>query len=129
MAIHKGNEGVVKVGSATVLNVRSFSLEESATTLETTTMTVTAATHVSNITSWTASIDGLWDPDDSTGQVALSSGASVTVSLYMEGVASGDKYYSGSAIVNSVSRSSSYDGLVEISISVQGTGALTVTAV
>lgn len=128
MAI-KGNVGVVKVGSATVLKVRSFSLEEAATTLETTTMTVTAATHVSNITSWTASIDGLYDPDDTTGQVALSSGATVTVSLYYEGTATGDKYYTGDCLVNSVSRSTSYDGLAEISISVQGTGALTVSTV
>ena len=34
MAVHKGSEGVIKVGSATVAEVRSYSLEESADVVE-----------------------------------------------------------------------------------------------
>ena len=38
MATHKGSEGLVKVGSATIAEVKSYSLEESADTIETTKM-------------------------------------------------------------------------------------------
>lgn len=34
MAIHKGSEGTVKVGSNAIANIRSYSIEESADTLE-----------------------------------------------------------------------------------------------
>ena len=60
-----------------------------------------------------------------TAQIALTVGSSVTIKFYPEGTASSAKYYSGTAIVTGVSRSASFDGLVEASISVQGTGALT----
>jgi hypothetical protein len=64
-----------------------------------------------------------------TGQGALTIGASVTLNVYPEGDASGDTYYTGTAIVTGVTRSSSFDGLVEASITVQGSGALTATTV
>ena len=71
----------------------------------------------------------LWDETDTTGQGALTIGAEVTLNLYPEGDASGDVYYTGSAIVTGRTINSSYDGLVEMSISVQGNGALTQTTV
>ena len=49
----------------------------------------------------------------------------MTINFYPEGDASTDTYYSGTAIVTGVSRSSSFDGMVEASISLQGSGALT----
>jgi hypothetical protein len=55
---------------------------------------------------------------DTNGQGALSIGAEVTLNVYPEGDASTDTYYTGSAIA-------SFDGLVEASITLQGTGALT----
>jgi len=45
--------------------------------------------------------------------------------LYPEGDTTGDTYYTGTALVTGVSRSASFDGMVEATISVQGTGALT----
>ena len=38
MATHKGSEGTVKVGSNAVAEIRSYSLEETADTLEDTSM-------------------------------------------------------------------------------------------
>jgi len=124
MATHKGSEGTVKVGANAVAEIRSFSIEESADTIETTTMGDTARTYTSSLTSWSGSLDVYWDETDTTGQGALVNGAEVTLSIYPEGDTSGDTYYSGGAIVTGVSISSSFDGNVEASISVQGTGAL-----
>ncbi len=129
MATHTGSEGTVKVGANAIAEIRSFSLEESADTLEDTTMGDTARTYKSSLTTFTGSVDVFWDETDTTGQGALTIGASVTLNVYAEGDASGDTYYSGAAIVTGVTRSSSFDGLVEASITVQGSGALTATTV
>ena len=129
MATHTGSEGTVKVGSNAIAEIRSFSIEESADTLEDTTMGDTARTYKSSLTSFSGSVDVLWDETDSSGQGALTIGAEVTLNLYPEGDAAGDTYLTGSAIVTGRSISSSYDGLVEMSITVQGNGALTSTTV
>ena len=128
MATHKGSEGTVKVGSNAVAEIRSYSIEESADTLEDTSMGDSARTYKPSLTSFSGSLDVFWDEGD-TGQSALSIGSEVTLNVYPEGDTTGDTYYTGSAIVTGVTRSGSFDGLVEASVSVQGTGALTQTEV
>jgi hypothetical protein len=125
MAVHKGSEGTVKVGVNGILEIRSYSIEESADTLETSTMGDTARSYVPSLTTFTGSVDVYWDETDTNGQGALSIGAEVTLNVYPEGDASTDTYYTGSAIVTGVTRTASFDGLVEASITLQGTGALT----
>lgn len=129
MATHAGSEGTVKVGANAIAEIRSFSIEQSADTLEDTTMGDSARTYKPSLTTFTGSVDVLWDETDTTGQGALTIGAEVTLNLYPEGAASGDTYLTGSAIVTGRTINSSYDGLVEMSISVQGNGALTITTV
>jgi predicted secreted protein len=129
MATHTGSEGTVKVGVNAIAEIRSFSIEESADTLEDTTMGDTARTYKSSLTTFTGTVDVLWDETDTNGQGALTIGAAVTLNLYPEGDTSGDTYYSGAAIVTGRTINSSFDGLVEMSISVQGSGALTQTTV
>ena len=129
MAVHKGSEGTVKVGANAIAEIRSYSIEETSDTLETTTMGDSARTYTPNLTSWSGSVDVYWDETDSTGQGALTVGAEITLNVYPEGDTSADTYYTGAAIVTSVTKNASFDGLVEASISVQGTGALTSTTV
>jgi len=129
MATHAGSEGTVKVGSDAIAEIRSFSIEETADTLEDTSMGDAARTYKPSLTNFTGSVDVLWDETDSSGQGALTIGAEVTLNLYPEGDTSGDTYLTGSAIVTGRSVTSSFDGLVEMSISVQGNGALTQTTV
>ena len=129
MAVHKGSEGTVKVGVNGILEIRSYSIEESADTLETSTMGDTARSYVPSLTTFTGSVDVYWDETDTNGQGALSIGTEVTLNVYPEGDASTDTYYTGSAIVTGVTRTASFDGLVEASITLQGTGALTESTV
>ena len=129
MATHKGSEGIVKVGSNSVAEIRSYSIEESADTLEDTSMGDSARTYKPSLTSFSGSLDVFWDETDSPGQGALSIGSEVTLNVYPEGDTTGDTYYTGSAIVTGVSRTGAFDGLVEASISVQGNGALTESTV
>ena len=129
MATHAGSEGTVKVGSNAVAEIRSYSIEESADTLEDTSMGDTARTYKPSLTTLSGSLDVLWDETNTNGQGALTIGAEVTLNLYPEGDASGDTYYTGSAIVTGRTITGSFDGLVEMSITVQGNGALTESTV
>jgi hypothetical protein len=124
MATHTGSEGTLKVGANTIGEIRSFSISESADTLEDTSMGDVARTYKSSLTTFTGSVDVFWDEADA-GQMAMTVGASVTFSAYPEGATAGDKYYTGSAIVTGLTVNSSFDGMVEASITLQGTGALT----
>jgi predicted secreted protein len=74
--------------------------------------------------SFSGSIDVFWDETDTTGQGALTVGSEVTIKFYPEGATTGDTFYSGSAIVTGKTINGSFDGMVEASITVQGTGAL-----
>lgn len=129
MATHKGSEGVIKVGANSVAEIRSYSIDETADTLEDTSMGDSARTYKPSLTSFTGSMDVFWDETDTNGQGALSIGSEVTLNVYPEGETSGDTYYTGTAIVTGVTRSGSFDGLVEASISVQGSGSLTESTV
>ena len=125
MATHAGSEGTVKVGANAIAEIRSFSVEETGDTIDDSTMGDTARTYLAGLKTYTASIDCLWDETNTTGQGALTVGATVTLNLYPEGATAGDIYYTGSAIVTGRTITASYDGLVEISITCQGSGALT----
>lgn len=129
MATHKGSEGTVKVGANAVAEIRSFTITETADTIEDTSMGDGARTYLPSLTNFTGDLSVLWDETDTNGQTALAVGSSITFAVYPEGDTSGDTYLSGTAIVTSKSVTASYDGLVESSISVQGTGALSTSTV
>jgi predicted secreted protein len=129
MATHKGSSGLVKNGSNTVAEVRTWTLNTNAETIEDTAMGDTARTYLAGLTSADASVDVFWDETDTNGQVALAPGSSVTLVLYPEGGDSGDTYYSGTAIVTSKSITGSFDGMVEASISATYTGAVATATV
>ena len=129
MATHKGSEGTVNVGSNAIAEIRSYSLDETADTVEDTTMGDAARTYLASLTTFSGSIDVFWDETDTDGQVALAVGSSVTLKFYPEGATSGDTYYSGTALVTGKNISASFDGMIEASISVQGTGAITTATV
>jgi len=129
MATHTGNEGTIKVGSNAIAEVRSYSIEETGDTVEDTVMGDTYRTHKASLKSWTASADVYIDETDTTGQGALTVGSEVTLNVYYEGETAGDSYKTGTAIVTASSLNASFDGMLEGSISLQGTGALTSSTV
>ena len=129
MATHKGSEGTIKVGANAVAEIRSFSISQTGDTVEDTTMGDAARTYKPSLTSWSGSVEVYWDETDTNGQLALAVGAAVTLNAYPEGDGAGAYYYTGSAIVTGSTINSSFDGMVEASITVQGNGALTTTTV
>lgn len=127
MATHLGKEGTVQVGSNSIAEIRSFSIDETVDTVEDTSMGDASKTYLASIKDFSGSVDVIYDESDTNGQTALAVGATVTLNFAPEGAATGDVKLTGDAIVTSKSISSSFDGLVEASISVQGTGGLTTT--
>ncbi len=128
MATHTGSEGTVKIGSDQLAEVRSYTIESSGETIEDSTMGDSARTYKAGLTTFTASFEVYFDETD-TAQNAVDAGASITFSVYPEGDGAGDTYYTGSGIVTGRSITASFDGMVEMSLSVQGSGALTETTV
>lgn len=129
MATHKGSEGVVKVGSNTVAELRDWSLTETADTLEDTTMGDSARTYKPSLTTASGTLSCLWDETDTTGQGAMTVGAEVVLNLYPEGADAGDYYATASVIVTEAGKSAAYDGMIEATFSFQVNGAVTWGAV
>ena len=126
MATHTGSEGLIKIGSDTIGELRSYSLETTADTIEDSSMGDSARTYKTGLTSFTGTASVYMDEAD-TAQIALTVGSSITLSFYFEGATAGDKYYTGTALVTGKSVSASFDGLVESEISFQGTGTLSLS--
>lgn len=141
MAILTGNNGVVKLDAsvggsvATIAAVRNFSVELTRDTIETSTMGTDVRTFLTGLSQWSGSADIYFDPASSTGTIAThavlnpTSGtvgqSTLSVELYLNDTAG---KFSGEVIITGFTVNSSFDGMVEASISFQGSGACTYTA-
>ena len=128
MATHTGSEGTIKIGTDVVGELRSFSLESTAETIEDTSMGDTNRSYKVGLKTFTGTASVYFDETDA-GQILLVAGAEITLNVYPEGATSGDTFYTGSAIVTGKTINSSFDGMVEAEISFQGSGALTIDTV
>ena len=126
MAVFTGKAGVVQTGSNSLAEVRSYSITQSGETTESTAMGDSAKTFESTLTEFSGSVDLFFDDTDTNGQVSFTIGSSFTLNLAPEGTGSGAFKLSGSAIVTEVTRTAAHDGLVEMTVGFQGTGALTI---
>lgn len=141
MAILTGNNGVVKLDAtvggsvATIAAVRSFSVELTRDTIETSTMGTDVRTYLNGMSSWSGSADIYFDSAASTGTIAThavlnpTSGTvgqgTLTIELYLADTAG---KFAGEVIITGFTVNSTMDGMVEASISFQGSGACTYTA-
>ena len=127
---YTGETGVIKYdvsGTPTaVAEVRSFTIDQEQATVETTKMGDTARTYLPSLAQFSGSMD-VFFRDNDTAANALFAGigaGAATVEIYPSGVSTGIKL-SGEIIVTGHSVTSNFDGMVEASISFQGSGALT----
>ena len=124
MATHTGSSGIVKVGTNTVAEVRSFTLDTTAELLEDTTLTDTSKSFKVGKKGATVSVECFWDETDTNGQIALAEGSSVAMDLFPEGTDSSDYYFSGTWLVTATSVSVPTDGIIEATFSATLTGNL-----
>lgn len=129
MATTAGSEGKVFIGSNQVAEIKSWSMEVTSDTTDASVIGTQWRKNQATIKSWSGSFDGFWDDTDTMGQGALTAGATVTLNLYPEGDTTGDTFWSGDAIITSISYNASFDGIVEASFSFTGNGVLTESTV
>jgi predicted secreted protein len=128
MATKLGRDGLIKISTTTIGELRNYSLSHSSDTVEDSVIGDVYRTRLGSMKTWSASGDLYWDEADA-GQLLITIGSAVTLNLYPEGATSSDVYYSGSAIVTKFDVSASFDGLVEGSIAFEGNGALSTLTV
>jgi len=127
---YTGETGVIKYdvsGTPTaVAEVRSFTVDQEQATVETTKMGDTSRTYLPSLAQFSGSMDVFFrDNDDAANALFAGIGAgAATVEIYPSGVSTGIKL-SGEIIVTGHSITSNFDGMVEASVSFQGSGALT----
>lgn len=127
MTTHIGNNGSVKIGANAVAEVVSFSLTEGANTADDTVIGDTYQSHKVGTQNWSGSVSCYWDETDSTGQEAMTSGASVELHLLPDGAVAGDIDFNGTATITSIERSVANDSIVTANFSFTGNGTLTRT--
>jgi len=128
MATFSGSAGVVKAGGNAIGEIRSFTVDQTGDTVEDTAMGDAARSYKATLNTFTATVDALFDDTD-TAQTAMTIGASLAFLFQPEGSGSGAYQLSGTGLITGISQTQSFDGLVERSFTVQGTGALTIGTV
>ena len=128
MATKLGREGLIKLSSTTIGELRNYALTHSSDTVEDSVLGDTYRTRLASMKSFSVSGDLYWDEGDA-GQLLITIGSSVTLNLYPEGASTGDVYYSGAAIVTQFNVSASFDGVIEGQISFEGNGPLSTLTV
>lgn len=128
MATHAGKEGLLKLSTTTVGEIRGYTFSETSETVEDTVMGDTWKTHLATQRGWTVAGELFWDEADA-GQLALTCGSTATFNLYPEGQDSGDSYYQGVGIITSFEVTARHDSVVEASFSAMGTGSVALTTV
>ena len=131
MAIATGNSGIVKLvtdtgGSdtvATVAEVRSFTINEEAGTVDSTSMGSTSRSYLATQKTGSVSLECYWDSTDAA-QDDLDVSSKIDFEIYPNGVGTGKKY-TGVGFVTSKSISVSFDGMVEASFEIQADGDIT----
>ena len=131
MATYKGQDGVfqaITTGGtlASTNNLKSWSIEEATDSIETTVMGDTSKTFTTGIKSWTASCEVLYDLSNAV-QADLVIGETVDIKIFPN-TSSQTESFAGTGIVTETSQSGALGDMVNSSITVQGTGALTVVA-
>ena len=132
MASHTGINGVLKYDSNAVAELSSWTLDINQEPVESTALGQSARSYKPGITNWSGSAEAFWDETD-TAQSQIDTDMSTvttkTLELFPEGTTSGDTVFSGTVIIESISRNAAVNGMVTASFTFRGTGGLTKTTV
>lgn len=125
MATYTGQDGSITIDGDAVANLRSWSMDYTVNTVESTVMTDDFRTYKQGVKEWSGSADIYYDTTV-VGNIedAITSGQVAFVG-YPSDSGSGNPKVSGNIIVTGISVNSTMEGMVEASISFQGTGSVT----
>lgn len=128
MANIVGKNGVVKGGTAgsesAIGEVTGFSINQTADTIETSTMSSSDRSYVTSLKSFSGSVDVLHSVTAGDNQSEFAVGSSLQLELYPNGTASGEKYFEGTVLCTGKDVTSTFNDMVTATYSFQGTGQL-----
>ena len=128
MATIVGNDGAVIMQGNAVAAVRSFTVDITSDTIETTTMGADSRTYVRGPAAYSGSLDVYFDPDQFAGNTFFNPTQgtvgqnNLSGKFYLVEGGTDTVFWCNSMIITGYSISSSFDGLVEATISMQGSG-------
>lgn len=134
MTTFVGNNGVVKTAEdggtvAAVTEVRGFSIESTSDAIECSVMGSLNRVYKAGMQTFTATMDFFYDPANDDEQALMVVGTKIDFELYPQGTSESDSvqrmYLTGSGFVTGRTVTNTVDGMVELSVTVQGSGALT----
>lgn len=128
MATHHGKDAVVHVGGTSIGQATGFTVDTTHDVVEDTALGSSMKSFVVGRGTFTASIDMNFDDDDSA-QGNLVQGSSLSFEFMPEGSGSGEQKLSGTGIVTGMSVGVTLDGVTTRTVSIQGTGGLTIGTV
>ena len=123
-----GKSGKLSIGTSdpvTVIGIKNWSLDLSLDTLETTALGDDWKKYITGLKEWTASAEGDFAVQNAESgqedlQNAYINGTEVTANFYVNDT----NFYTGTAIINSLSIEDPVDDVVSISIEFTGSGEL-----
>jgi len=129
--VRLSDTGTTLTAAHNMLHVTAFSIEETSETIDTTSCGDTSREIIATFKGFSGTVDGYWDKDDAaighddapTAPV-VQAGDKIDFEVYPGGTDTNLARYEGSAIVTSISRSQSFDGVTEYSLTFEGTGDL-----
>ena len=128
MATHHGKDAVVHIGGTNIGQATGFTVDTTHDVVEDTALGSSMKSFVVGRGTFTASIDMNFDDDDSA-QGNLVQGSSLSFEFMPEGSGSGEQKLSGTGIVTGMSVGVTLDGVTTRTVSIQGTGGLTIGTV
>jgi predicted secreted protein len=132
MAVHEGKYAILQIdvnGTPTNFGeVRSYTLEITSNTIDVSTLGTDWKAYLRGQRGWSGTIECFYDPTDAA-QAELESlvdaGSSVHLIFMDLGVGSGNPKKEGDAVITGVTTTVATEDAIGLSISFQGTGALT----
>jgi len=130
MAKTKGLSTVVQISTDdsaynTILDINEVSHPLSANNEDVSAFGDTFVERLQTIKDATYSLSGWYNNADTTGQIAIRNALIGDSALYVKVLYDGTNGYKQQVVVSSFEVSSSVDGVVEVSIELEGTGAVT----
>ena len=129
MAKVSGNNGDVTVAGNQVAELVDFSWDEGVEIIDSSAIGDDADVHIVGTTNWTGSITCHQDEADTTGQEAMTIGASLALVWYPRGNTAGNKSYTGTVSIATIGQSVARNTTLARTFSVTGNGALVIATI
>jgi hypothetical protein len=125
MARTTGKDGEVLWGANQVGSIESWSIDESIPIASAAAMGDTYSTKDAGIAEWSGQMTFFADPADTTGQGAITIGASLSGVFREVDDTSGSPEWTGTVIIESINTSVTQNDFTKRTVNFQGSGALT----